>query len=526
MEFIKRNIKYGLIPVLAVWLFTTYPIFALYAHNVDQLLLKQLFLPVIFSLAMSTILFGFLAIILKDKLKASLATVVLLIIFWNYGLLYIGFSNIAAVQHWHLIPLSLVIYLHLVYFIKRNKQQKALVNLNTILFWPILFLISINGIIIISAEFKKVNTSIKENKTSHQAPEVIAGKYHPDIYLIILDECASLQTIKEEWGYDNSAFADFLRDKGFFVAENSESRYNQTAWCITSLLNLDYVTGPVDKSTVMNFNTGPEVISGNGKDKFSNNLDFNEVMQKLNNNYLTNYLKEQGYKLIVLEGISHIQSSFKIKNIDISFSYQDLKKADRSRYLLDAFYLELINKTMIKPFDMFFQINQTFNINYTGAQYIISYLKTKVYQIESPKFIYAHIMSPHGPYVFDRKGDYVGPITADGQRVGGVIPAKNTVNEAYLEQYIHICNEIKSIVNNHIQQRSPADPIMIIQSDHGPRPYDVYLKNRMNSFKVFNAVYFPDGDYRNLYDSIAPVNTMRVLLNKYFGKNYLMLEDK
>ena len=105
------------------------------------------------------------------------------------------------------------------------------------------------------------------------------------------------------------------------------------------------------------------------------------------------------------------------------------------------------------------------------------------------------------------------------------MPAKNTVNAAYLEQYIYITNEIKNIVSSQLQKKSAISPVIVIQCDHGPRPHEVFLKDKTNSFEVFNAVYFPDGDYRNLNDSIAPVNTMRVILNKFFGEAYNMLED-
>lgn len=526
MKFIKGNIFKELIPVLTVLLWAIYPIFALYAHNVDELLLKQLFLPIIFSLVFASIFFGLWLITLKDNLKASFATVLLLVIFWNYGLIFMGIINMVNIKHWHLIPVVVFIYFYLVFFINRIKRYKSLNNLNTILLWPILLLNIINVITILPTEFKKVSIIKKNNKISLPASEVIDGKFYPDIYLIILDEFASLKTIKEEWGYNNDSFADFLRDKGFFVTENSESRYNQTILSISSLLNIDYVTGPIEKSSIGNFLSDPESVSGSGDNNFIKKTDFNEVMQKLNNNFFTNYLKEHGYKLHVLEGISQHQSSFKIHNTDSSFAYQELKKSDKPGSLVDAFYLELIKKTIIKPFDMFFNLNQTYNINYLGTKYIVNYLKKPFNHNKTPKFIYAHIMCPHGPFVFDRGGNYSSPITPDGQRIGGFVSKKNTVNDAYLDQYIYICDEIKNIVNSHIQKNPSVLPVIIIQSDHGPRPFFVYLKDRMNSFKVFNAVYFPDGDYRKLYDSIAPINTMRVVLNKYFGENFKMLEDK
>jgi hypothetical protein len=42
--------------------------------------------------------------------------------------------------------------------------------------------------------------------------------------------------------------------------------------------------------------------------------------------------------------------------------------------------------------------------------------------------------------------------------------------------------------------------------------------------KILNAYYLP-GHADQLYTSISPVNTFRVVLNSYFGTNFPLLED-
>ncbi|MDQ3277751.1 MAG: hypothetical protein M3Q06_05465, partial [Bacteroidota bacterium] len=44
-------------------------------------------------------------------------------------------------------------------------------------------------------------------------------------------------------------------------------------------------------------------------------------------------------------------------------------------------------------------------------------------------------------------------------------------------------------------------------------------------FRNLNAYYFSDKDYGMLYDSISPVNTFRVVLNKYFSQSFPLLKD-
>ena len=60
-------------------------------------------------------------------------------------------------------------------------------------------------------------------------------------------------------------------------------------------------------------------------------------------------------------------------------------------------------------------------------------------------------------------------------------------------------------------------------SDHG-MPNEL-IKKSGYSFDAFSSFYFPDHDYKNLNDSIQPVNTFRIVLNKFFGANYPLLKD-
>jgi len=72
-----------------------------------------------------------------------------------------------------------------------------------------------------------------------------------------------------------------------------------------------------------------------------------------------------------------------------------------------------------------------------------------------------------------------------------------------------------------ILKDSPQPPIIVIQGDHGPAPFDV-IPRRM---KNLNSYYFPDNT-EGLYPTITPVNTFRLILNKYFGQQYPMLKDR
>lgn len=70
--------------------------------------------------------------------------------------------------------------------------------------------------------------------------------------------------------------------------------------------------------------------------------------------------------------------------------------------------------------------------------------------------------------------------------------------------------------------------IIVILSDHGSR----VLKNvtpaikEEESYSNFCAIYYPDGDYSGVYDSISPINVMRLVLNKTLTTNFEKLPKK
>jgi len=290
-------------------------------------------------------------------------------------------------------------------------------------------------------------------------------------------------------------------------------------------LNLTYLTEAVDRVDFMNYIENPQNSLNTTTHDVLHKIDYNFQTQKMNNNRLFAYLKDQGYRIEVLEGLSQHYSGITFKNADFVFSYQDVNQSDLSGALTNAYYLELIGSSMLSPFNSFFQIDKSRNVNYTATRYILHYLETGGSKSPGPKFTYAHIMCPHVPYVFDRSGKYIEGPSAESQRSDGYVTAQNTVNAAYLDQYIFITNEIARIAGKMVKQQPQGGSVIFIQSDHGPRPHEVYLKNRENSFRVLNAIYFPDHDYEGFYDSISPINSLRLMLNKYFHAGLEKVED-
>jgi hypothetical protein len=127
--------------------------------------------------------------------------------------------------------------------------------------------------------------------------------------------------------------------------------------------------------------------------------------------------------------------------------------------------------------------------------------------IPSPKFVFAHIISPHGPYVFDAEGNF--------------IPDENDTDKGYVGQVEYLNSRLIPLLQNLIEN-SEGPPVIILQADHGGHGTQFDLDHRMN---ILNAYYLPDDGDQYLYASISPVNSFRLVFDTYFGTDYGLLPD-
>ncbi len=491
MKQLTGKVKGHLLTALCVLCFAAYPILAVYAYNVDQLHIKQLFIPLITSLLLAALFYGLWYVVFRNSIKACLSTALLLVIFWNYELLFNFMSGFANIGHSLVLPSLFLLFYLLLFLLTLKIKAKTIINLRTILLLPMTLLIVFNLFVIGQGEVSKA----RHTRNGFEDKEIITSQVddHPDIYVLIFDEYASLPTMQAIWGHDNSAFAERLEDKGFFFARNSKTRYSYTHMAIPGILDLNYPDEDISRV---------------------------ESMAIINNNHTFRHLHQLGYEIHFLDGWGSFQYTFQIPVADFvclyNTYYGDLYRLDEFSYMLFSRSLLTFWKSSL--------VVENANLYYQGHNYFLDYIEnfpTWTNASEDPRLLYAHVMAPHLPFVFKRDGSFnVNPTNYWEYRD----IEQEVLRELYLEQYIYITQRIDEITSS-ILANADSEPVILIFSDHGPRRSSAGVAESEHHHRVLNAVYFPGQGYRALHDSIAPMNTMRVFFNAFFGTDYEAYDD-
>jgi len=303
--------------------------------------------------------------------------------------------------------------------------------------------------------------------------------YSPDIYYLILDMYARDDVLEEVYHYDNSELLSFLTSSGFYVANESRANYHHTLQSLASSLNLVYLDDIAEQMGGEYTNIRP-------------------LTTMVKNSRVMQYLRNRGYTIVAFSTGHEFTDN---KNVDVYLRPE--------RWHPSQFQRGLMN---ITPFAALVKTRD--DLHRSRILYIFEHLADAT-RIDSPTFVFAHILAPHPPYAFGPNGESVESKPHFEYEYDEFI-------ETYRNQVSHVNLRLRPAIEEILSQ-SPEPPIIIVQADHGAAYRNEAIHARI---PILNAYYFPDQDYSALYEGITPVNTFRVVFNNYFGTDYAMLEDK
>lgn len=322
-------------------------------------------------------------------------------------------------------------------------------------------------------------------------PEVatasVAEERLPDIFLILLDGYPRSDTLTS-WGYDNSWFTDALEERGFDVATDSHTNYPTTALTLPSMFHMRHV------DEIEAFRDIPDRVDAQRR----------ALRASLENPPALSRLAKLGYETVSAGRPADYITLNTNRYYDAGwlneFEHQVLARTALSAAIvpivLDARRGEILETLRVAP---------------------------RIAEDPAPTFLFAHVLSPHLPFLFDREGEP--PVTGClactfATHIDHSGMTAEEFHRAYIDQ-VHYLNGLVIESLDGILERSP-DSVLVVFSDHGSRanriPDDEWFATFFASRTPGHASVFPE--------DARPIEVFPRLLNAYFGNEIPVPADE
>ena len=489
-----------------------YSVFGVFVQNANEIPPIQMLRPLLIILFFMGIVFYLINQKVKNIHRAGLLSTLFLFLFVFYGHIYFSLMLFAPVRELpgrdYIIFFAWfgIIFMLASPFVwnKFSSQRMVTVFLNTVSVVALLApVISIAFVLQQIALQKKTFLDFENSSKLAINREDIHQDSLPDIYYIILDGYAREDVLASEFAFDNSEFIAQLKEQGFYIADQSESNYMQTQLSLSSTLNMQYIGW----------------LSAALEDSSNRGI----LTEMTAHSQVRHSLEGIGYKTVAFTSSTLFTQ---LRDADIYLTPSNSSITELEGLLLSSssirFFAQIIGLELPIP-------------GYSLQRQVILYAFDELPQtakLPGPKFVFVHILAPHPPFVFDESGAETEP---DRPYFAGDANGFKGGSDEYREGYareIEFINQKTQEAISGILTNSSRPVVIILQGDHGSGLHTSFMSLEKTCiyerYSILNAYYFPKEDREDieLYSSITPVNTFRVIFNHYLATDLDLLADK
>jgi hypothetical protein len=472
-------------------LLAAFPVLSLFAQNVrEDVTVGDVILPLAVVVGAAGVVAFVLAVGLGSAQRGALAASVLIIVALSWG--YAARAGRGRVSEAVLLGAwGLLATVGLVLAVRAGPRLPGITRgLNVVA----LVLVAVNVAMVGVAgglRFRPETTEIPGG-----AIALRPGEDPPDIFYLVMDRYAGTPTLERQFGFDNAAFLGGLRDRGFVVPEHTVANYPKTAHSLAASLNMTYL----------------EFLTEEGG---SGSSDWGPVYGTLREHRVGRALQDAGYTYV------HIGSKWEPTRRN------PFADANETTNDLSEFSRVLYRSTVVEP------LARRLGLGGTALDPRERERRRTLNQFDSvaaaaerpgPTFVFAHILLPHPPYLFDRDGR---PLTLEEER-------SRSLRENYLGQLEFANRKLTELFDRLLA--GPDDPVIVLQADEGPHPVRYQADQERfpwpeatdeeleEKFSILNAYHLP-GE-AGVPEGITPVNTFRLILSRYLGADLPLLPDQ
>jgi hypothetical protein len=466
-----------------------FPVVSVYSSNLAYVPVEQLWRPLFVTLAATAIVWALLSLVLRSTHRGAAAAAVIVLAFFAYGVLEPLMPVWAdfALPAWAALTIALA----------------------GLAAWKLTATKVLNALAVAIVFVSLANIAVRLSKAAYLAyrpsPAAVTSRRKgpkPDVFYIILDGHGRTDSIRRAIGYDDSWFVQALRKRGFFVADDSHSNYCQTELSLSSSLNLDFIPNLLPKVKRTDEMRAP-------------------LGRLIDNNEAARHFRAEGYRFVaVTTGFPPIR----LAGADIHLGDGSGKTMVESA-LLDMTPLRHSNEAVTSQFD---ERRKRLLTAFADLRSLAS-------PTEAPRFVVAHILAPHPPFVFGPNGESVryGHLYSymDGSDYMTYVGPPAQYRQGYSGQAEFVEKQVVTIVDALLAGARPGSrPIIVIQGDHGSKvglDQNSLAKTDLEEvFPILNAYLVPDEIRKDLHPDITPVNSFRTILRDLFGEDLPPLPNR
>jgi hypothetical protein len=258
------------------------------------------------------------------------------------------------------------------------------------------------------------------------ASEPVSVEAGPNVYLIWLDGYPRHDSLMEYFNFDNRPFLDALEDRGFAVAEHSQSHYPSTIQTMATMMQMRPLEDLVEGEWV------------------GSNEQHRRLWHLINDAPVPAAYKAAGY------------TTYSIVSPAPGHDWRTADVVLDSPWLSD-FEAHLFNNGILRPVIPIWAMHR--------ADILDAFDDLEASAGTSPRFVLAHIMKPHDPYVFAADGGPAEPCGGLCRNHAG--PPNPTLGDRLTGQILWLNGRVLEALD-HIIEVDP-DGVIIVFSDHGLR---------------------------------------------------------
>jgi hypothetical protein len=300
----------------------------------------------------------------------------------------------------------------------------------------------------------------------------------PDVFMFLLDGYPRSDTLAA-WGYDNTWFEAELRRRGFTVSAESHSEYTKTDIVLATTFQMRQLDNV------------PEL-----RHLSTDRVEYRrQIRSALDSAPALDFLRDHGY---VTYSAGHPSDYMTLKT-DHYFDGGTI----------NDFELQALNRTMLARVALP-------SVLESRREQVLEALDAAEQVAQDPRttFLFAHLMNPHPPFIFDRDGD-LPPISCSACAFRIHIEESGmTANEfrGALTDQVDYLNHLVLDTLDATLAASP-DAIVVVFSDHGSRARQVPNPEWNRSFFAARMTHYP-----NPFPSdVRPVAIFPRLFSALFG---------